>query len=58
MFDDFEELGCKMSITVHFLHSHLDNFPTNFGDVNGEHGVFTKTSRKWKEDTKQNGTST
>ena len=27
------DLGCKMSITVHFLFSHLDKFPDNLGAV-------------------------
>ena len=27
-------LGCRMSIKLHYLHSHLDKFPDNLGDVN------------------------
>ena len=27
-----------MSIKVHFLHSHLDKFPENLGDVSEEQG--------------------
>mgnify|MGYP003623502640 CR=1 FL=1 len=27
-----------MSLKVHFLHSHLDFFPENLGDVSDEHG--------------------
>ena len=30
--------GCKMSIKLHFLHSHLDEFPSNPGDVSNEQG--------------------
>ena len=31
-------LGCKMSIKVHFLFSHLDKFPDNLGAVSDEQG--------------------
>ena len=31
-------LGCNMSIKLHFLHSHLNIFPENLGDINDEHG--------------------
>lgn len=27
-----------MSLKIHFLHSHLDFFPKNLGDVSDEHG--------------------
>ena len=27
-----------MSLKIHFLHSHLDFFPENFGAVSDEHG--------------------
>ncbi|GFW62284.1 uncharacterized protein TNCV_912961 [Trichonephila clavipes] len=30
-----KELGCNMSIKIHFLHSHLDRFPQNLGDFSG-----------------------
>ncbi|XP_034195319.2 uncharacterized protein LOC117611480 [Osmia lignaria lignaria] len=33
-----KELGCNMSLTIYFLHSHLDFFPPNLGDVSDEHG--------------------
>ena len=32
------DLGCRMSIKIHYLHSHLDNFPENLGDVSEEQG--------------------
>lgn len=38
MLDNFKKLGCNMSIKVHFLHSHLDYFPANLGDVSEEQG--------------------
>ena len=34
----FEALGCLMSLKVHFLHSHLEFFPQNLGDMSEEHG--------------------
>jgi hypothetical protein len=43
-------LGCNMSVKVHYLHSHLDRFPKNLGDLSEEQGEvkskvkdFTKT---------------
>lgn len=38
MIDKFKKLGCLMSLKVHFLHSHLDFFPDNLGDVSEEQG--------------------
>ena len=38
MLDAFHHMKCNMSLKVHFLHSHLDFFPSNFGDVSDEHG--------------------
>ena len=29
MLSAFQQLGCRMSIKVHYLHSHLDRFPEN-----------------------------
>ncbi|UYV71951.1 hypothetical protein LAZ67_9001304 [Cordylochernes scorpioides] len=34
----YKELGCNMSLKIHFLHSHLDFFPDNLGAVSDEHG--------------------
>ena len=31
-------MGCRMYLKVHFLHSHLDFFPTNLGPVSDEQG--------------------
>ena len=31
-------LRCRMSIELHYLHSHLDKFPDNLGDVSEEQG--------------------
>ena len=38
LLEGFLKLGCIMSIKVHFLHSHLDAFPENLGDVSDEQG--------------------
>ncbi|GBP62547.1 hypothetical protein EVAR_21919_1 [Eumeta japonica] len=32
----FQQLGCNTSIKLHYLHSHLDYFPENVGDLSGE----------------------
>ena len=37
----YKQLGCNMSLKIHFLHYHLDFFPENLGDVlscSDEHG--------------------
>jgi hypothetical protein len=34
----YKVMGCKMSLRIHFLNSHLDFVPTNFGAVIDEHG--------------------
>ena len=36
--DSYEQLGCNMSLKMHFLFSHLDFFPLNCSDVSDEHG--------------------
>lgn len=33
-----QDLGCNMSLKIHFLHPHLDFFPENLGAVSDEHG--------------------
>lgn len=33
----YNELGCKMSLKLHFMHSHLSFFPPNLGDISDEH---------------------
>ena len=38
LLDNFQALGINMSIKVHFLHSHLDRFPENLGDVSDKQG--------------------
>lgn len=34
----YKEMGCRMSLKIHFLDSHLDFFPENLGAVSDEHG--------------------
>ena len=34
----YNAMGCRMSLKLHFLHSHLDFFPENLGDLSDEHG--------------------
>ena len=34
------EFGARMSLEAHFLHSHLDFFPTNLGDNSNKHKRF------------------
>ena len=34
----YEDMRCRMSLKIHFLHSHLNFFPPNLGAVSDEHG--------------------
>ena len=34
----YEDMGCRMSHKIHFLHSHLNFFPPNLGAVSDEYG--------------------
>ena len=34
----YQHLGCRMSLKIHFLHSHLTFFPSNMGALSDEHG--------------------
>ena len=38
MLQNFQARGARMSIKLHYLFSHLDYFPENFGDVSEEQG--------------------
>lgn len=38
LLEAYKTMGCNMSLKIHFLHSHLDFFPANLGDVSDEHG--------------------
>ena len=52
----YHNLGCRMSLKIHFLHSYLPFFPSNLADVSDEHGerfhqqiadVETRYQGKW-----------
>lgn len=34
----YADMGCNMSIKIHFLHSHLNFFPDNLGQFSDEQG--------------------
>lgn len=38
MIQNLHAIGCKMSLKIHILDSHLDFLPQNMGDVSDEHG--------------------
>ncbi|KAI6647174.1 hypothetical protein LOD99_8827 [Oopsacas minuta] len=38
LIDSYKNLGCNMSVKVHFLHSHIDYFLENLGAVSEEQG--------------------
>ena len=38
MLNNFNQHGCNMSIKIHYLHSHLERFPENLGDLSEEQG--------------------
>ena len=37
LIESYKKLGCRMSLKLHFLHSHLDFFRDNLGNVSEEH---------------------
>ena len=36
--NSYQAIGARMSLKIHFLHSHIDFFPQNLGAVSDEHG--------------------
>lgn len=34
----YQAMNCNMSIKIHYIHSHLDFFPSNLGQFSDEHG--------------------
>ena len=38
LMEKYKNMGCRMSLRLHFLHCHLDFFSPNIGDVSEEHG--------------------
>ena len=52
-----EDMGCRMSLKIHFFNSHLNFFLPNLGAVSDEHGErFHQTLRRWRATIKANGT--
>ena len=45
MLYNFQQLGCTMSIQLHYVHSHLDVFPDNLGDFSEEQGDGSASTR-------------
>ena len=53
MLQNFQAVGARMSIKLHYLFSHLDYFPENLGDVSEEQGKrFHQDIRTMEKDTK------
>ena len=38
LIEQYRTQGCRISLKLHYLHSHLDFFKENLGDVSDEHG--------------------
>ena len=56
LLSSFEDIGAKMSIKVHFMHSHIDRFPENLVHlVTNKEKDSIKTLRKWKRGIKGDG---
>jgi hypothetical protein len=56
LISSYSAMGCNMSLTLDFLHFHLDYFPVNmeaFSDEHGENSI--RTFPKWKRGTMENG---
>ena len=58
MIESYEKLGCRMPLKLHFLHSHLNFFRNNLGNVSEEHGerfhqdiqvMEKRYQRRWNE---------
>ena len=59
MLQNFQALGARMNMKLHYLFNHLDYFPGNLGDVSEEQGRGSiKTLGQWKKDIKVVGTFT
>lgn len=54
LLQNYKALGCNMSLKIHFLHSHLDFFPENLGDVSDS----TRTYPSWNRVIKASGAQT
>lgn len=38
MLQNYHAVGARMSLKLHFFHSHIEFFPGNLGDVSYKHG--------------------
>ena len=38
LFKSYKEMGCRMSLKMYMMHSHLDFLKSNMGDYSEEHG--------------------
>src|SRR5215471_9595068 len=55
LIESYQQLGCNMSLKLHFLHSHLSFFPEN-GDVSVNMvSAFTTVLPDWRTDTRESG---
>lgn len=36
--ESYEKMGCRMSLKLHIIHSHLEKFKENLGAYSEEHG--------------------
>ena len=50
MLSAFCDLGCNMSVKLHYLYSHLDRFPENLGAVSDEQGQWFHEDLKTMEE--------
>ena len=50
MLSAFRDLGCNMSVKLHYLYSHLDRFPENLGAVSDEQGQWFHEDLKTMEE--------
>lgn len=57
MINSYKDMGCRMSLKLHFLDSHLIVFKENLGDVS-EEAVrdSTKISKQWRQGIRVGGT--
>lgn len=53
LLQNYHKIGARMSLKIHFLHSHLDFFPQNLGDTSDEqeerlHQDIAKIERRYQ----------
>ena len=46
LINKFRTLGANMSVKMHFLNSHIEQFPENCGDVSNNEQGFSEISEK------------